>query len=484
MKTNSTLFDCISAARKDYDMISKIKVDNDYDFDYAPSMMQKFMYDGLKKNRIFCNWSGTGAGKTLSALFAGRKLDCRVMVIICPNDVKDSWESSIAATYPTNSNVVNVTGIKDIKKFDRKVFNYIILNYDKFSVESGKEMVEKMLKMNKIDFLCFDELHFVKVRNANDASKRHDLIKSLRMEAEKDNENIYITGMTATPVINSLSEARSLVELITGKKYPEIGNTKTHNNLYQAYKALNNIGFRYVKNYGIDMKEEVINIDGQDAKMSLIDCLQCSDKILRVEKILATIKMNDPSVLKEIKRGTIIFSYYRDGNHSDAILNIIVRKLMETGISYAIYTGGDNDRDESKKLFMQGKVDVLIATKPISTGVDGLQKVSNRMIMIGYPWTGAEYDQLTGRINRQGSNFKEVTIIHPQVNIMKVNGEVWSYDHHRREVIRTKKELADVVLDGKFDTIYNIHRGKMVSDMLEDLKKGTATDYTPERESL
>lgn len=484
MKSNGTFFDCISAARKDYDMIANIRVDKDYDFDYAPSMMQKFMYDGLKKNRIFCNWSGTGAGKTISALFAGRKLDCRVMVIVCPNDVKDSWEGSIKATYPTNSNIVNVSGVKDIKAFNRNVFNYIIFNYDKFSVESGNEMVAMLLELNRIDFLCFDELHFVKVRNANDASKRHDCIKNLRMEAEKANKDIYISGMTATPVINSLSEARSLVELITGKKYPEIGNTKTHNNLYQAYKALNNIGFRYVKNYGIDVNENVINIDGQNAKMSLIDCLQCSDKILRVEKILATIKMNDPKVLKEIKKGTIIFSYYRDGHHSDAILNIIVRRLREMGISYAIYTGGDDGRDESKKLFMQGKVDVLIATKPISTGVDGLQKVSNRMIMIGYPWTGAEYDQLVGRINRQGSNFNEVTIIHPQVNIVKSNGEVWSYDHHRREVIRTKKELADVVLDGRFDTIYDIKRGKMVSDMLNDLKNGTATDYTPERETL
>jgi hypothetical protein len=65
--------------------------------------------------------------------------------------------------------------------------------------------------------------------------------------------------------------------------------------------------------------------------------------------------------------------------------------------------------------FCQGKVDVLIGTRPLGTGVDGLQKVCNRLVMLVLPWTGAEYEQTVGRIRRQGSTFTHVEIILPQV---------------------------------------------------------------------
>ena len=59
----------------------------------------------------------------------------------------------------------------------------------------------------------------------------------------------------------------------------------------------------------------------------------------------------------------------------------------------------------------QGKVDVLISSVPVGTGVDGLQYVCNRMIVISLPWTSAEYEQLIGRLYRQGSAFDKVEVI-------------------------------------------------------------------------
>ena len=179
----------------------------DYQFPYEPTLMQKHAVLKLIEKRVYANFCGMGAGKTNAALIASRLTNSRVTVIICPNNVKDTWEESIKVAYPNNTNVIDYTSIKDIIKFDRNVFNYIIFNYDKFSLNNknqGKNLIDKLLSLNIIDFLCFDEIHFVKSNSAIESNRR-ECIKFLRLEAEKQNPNIYIYGMTGTPLINFIS---------------------------------------------------------------------------------------------------------------------------------------------------------------------------------------------------------------------------------------------------------------------------------------
>ena len=56
---------------------------------------------------------------------------------------------------------------------------------------------------------------------------------------------------------------------------------------------------------------------------------------------------------------------------------------------------------------------MLIGTSAIGTGVDGLQQVCNRLIVNVLPWTRAEFDQLRGRIFRQGQKQDKVTVVLP-----------------------------------------------------------------------
>jgi len=42
--------------------------------------MQKYAAYRIKKDPYFCNLSGTGAGKTLSAVLAGRVIDSRLTI--------------------------------------------------------------------------------------------------------------------------------------------------------------------------------------------------------------------------------------------------------------------------------------------------------------------------------------------------------------------------------------------------------------------
>jgi hypothetical protein len=98
-------------------------------------------------------------------------------------------------------------------------------------------------------------------------------------------------------------------------------------------------------------------------------------------------------------------------------------------------------------LFKKGKVDILIGSVPVGTGVDGLQYVCNRMVVVSLPWTSADYEQLIGRLYRQGSAFDKVEVIIPQV-VLAHNGEIWSWDKLRLHRIQYKKTLADAALDG------------------------------------
>ena len=450
----------------------------DYQFKYEPSLMQRLAVFQLQKNRVFANWCGTGAGKTNSALIASRETNSKVTIIICPNSVKQSWIDAIKVIYPNNTNIVNYNSIKDIIEYDRNKFNYIIINYDKFSLNNknqGKPMIDKLLSLNKIDFICIDEIQFVKANSVIESNRR-ECIKYFRLEAEKQNPNVYVYGMTATPVINSISEAKSLIELITAKEHPEIGDITSINNCYQANKWLSIIGFRFIPNYGINVDEKYIRINANEIAE---DIVKVDKNFIKIESIILDKKLSNEYVLNELTPGTIVYCQYKK-----EIINKVIKKLDELNISYVKYTGDEDieTREINKKKFIKKEIDILLATSPISTGVNGLQEVSNKIVVISYPWSGAEWDQLIGRINRQGSCFDKVTIIHPQVYINTNNGE-WNYDERRWNIIKNKKTLSDVVVDGKLDSIYKLNKSKFINKLINDLKEGIK-DYHPERNNI
>jgi SAM-dependent methyltransferase len=90
---------------------------------------------------------------------------------------------------------------------------------------------------------------------------------------------------------------------------------------------------------------------------------------------------------------------------------------------------------------------VLVASSRIGTGVDGLQHVCKKLIINCLPWTNAEYEQLVGRIYRQGSRFDKVDVIIP-VTFAYVNGERWSYCESKLHRLQYKKSIADAAVDG------------------------------------
>ena len=459
----------------EYKSVQNEKVGPDYKFEYPPSLMQKLMSYRIATNPYYGNWCGTGAGKTNAFLIASRRIDARVTVCVCPNAVVETIRKSILRVYP-ESTIIIPKSLDDIVSYDRSKYNYVILNYEKFCQSYSPSLVDKLVSLNQIDFLCFDEVH----RAKNDMSSINQNLTNLRVLGGEKNPGMRVLGMTATPLINNLSEVRNLLELITGTSFEDIipTNLVTINNIHNAYKYLMLYGFRYVPDYKINCIEEKVDIDGTKELAEKLVGFENSE-VGDIEGHMIQVKYE--GIRSHIKK-------YRTIIYTQFIKNILPRikeELRKDGITFREYTGEIDsvERDSIVSDFAQHKFDVILASSPITTGVDGLQKICDTIIILSLPWTNAEYVQLVGRINRQGSEFGSVKIVVPQVKIKMNNGKEWSWDDKRFRIIKTKRTLSDAVVDGRFASIFSLNRSKLLRDAVESLREGIQ-DFTITRKKL
>jgi len=91
------------------------------------------------------------------------------------------------------------------------------------------------------------------------------------------------------------------------------------------------------------------------------------------------------------------------------------------------------------------------------------------------PWTSAEYEQVVGRLRRQGQT-KQVEVIIPQV-VLENEGETWSWDELRFGCIEYKRTLSDCVLDGKIPDTININKQEFLKQSREKLEQWIELSY-------
>lgn len=407
-----------------------------------PNLMQKFVAYMLMSKKRFGNWSGTGAGKTLGAILASRTINANLTVIIALNNtlarydstgkLTGGWAHEIKTAFP-NSNVI----IKD-KNFSLSTTqpNYLLLNYESFQTLPAIRLV-KSLMTNRIDMIVLDEVHRTKKRDKTQESKRRILINTLIKEATNNNPDCHLLAMSATPVINELSEAVSLLEMITNEQYDDLKTKPTIHNALNIHKHLVLNGIRYKPSYEtmhVTQTTPPINVDSLQLAKNL---KELGKQILPVEKLLLEYKLEE--ITKHCKPGTIVYSHF-----VDEIFDILKDHLTNNGFTVGTFNGKDKT---GLDLFLNKQVDVLLGSSAIATGVDGLQNVCDKMIIVTLPWTNADFEQLVGRIYRQGSNFKTIEIVIPQL-ILNTNDISWSWDEQRLGRINYKKTLADSAVDG------------------------------------
>lgn len=494
---------------EEYKKAKEYKPSDEYSNRWDPDLMQRLCIIRLREKKYYANWSKTGTGKTLQSLLSSLDIDAKITVYVLPNStIADKAgtgiESNIGAIreFIPKSNVIIYKGKSSLAGIDETKRNYILVNYEKLSRHRFLKGLENLAESGKIDFICIDEVQMAKSRGDKIASNRSKALLAFRRLAQDHNPNLYVLGLTATPVINNLYEVKTLCEIITGK---QLGDDKlfTENSIsfasaQTAHKYLVNYGFRYNHDYSSEIteNEQIIPINGGSEIYNEIN--KINDKFKNLGKSrrgMAGIKELEESLIIPklesckhlIKPGVVLYIQYV--GHTIEIIN---KWLQKNGIGYVLYTGTGAEltedeetgemikiRDEELKKFIgdskkgiQGShiAKILIASSVLRTGVDGLQKVSNTIIMLNLPWTYADYEQLKGRLIRKNSVFNKVNIYIPMISLKLKSGE-WSWDRAKWEILQYKKDLSDLIIYGDYvnSNILKIAQNETESSLIEKI---------------
>lgn len=433
-----------------------------------PNMMQKLCVNRLKKNHYYGNWSGMGSGKTLSSIISSREINSHLTIVVVVNSNANQWAEDILNAYPettgTRVYVVKDKNYDDID-LDMTKFNYVIIPYSRFS-QFNEEHRLKSIADKKVDFIVIDEVHKAKKRGEDsDESKRREHLMKLIGWSKEINPDMYEMVMSGTPIINELSEAKSLLTLLTGNKFDDVKTNRTLSNALKLHQLLLIHGLRFVPKY--DQELNVLTSDNTPSLKINGDKYLC---VLKNSKSIDTEKMFVDDKLEAIKpylgSGVLIYTHY-----TTEFIPKIRSFVEDNGFTTALYSDNRDNRDYELGRFRRGEADVMIASDPINTGVDRLQEVCSTMIIITLPWTNADFEQLKGRIYRQGmSDDAKVTIVIPQVVVKDVDGNDWSWDKQRYDLIKSKKSLADCVIDGVIPSTTFPTRETLYRKSVESLK--------------
>ena len=426
---------------KDYNNTKKIKIPKGYDFKHpktgeliSPFLMQSYCTYKIKNDFNFGNFSGTGAGKTLSAILASRVINSKLTLIVCPNDVVEHWTKNILEIFP-NSKIITGNDVFDAK-YDEESFQYLVLNYDKLNQANSPNLVLKLIKQ-QIDYVVLDEIHFTKIRGKQVGVRRENL-DGLMSYARKKNPNIRVLGMSATPVINNLTEGKSLIELITGKSYDDVSTKPRVPNAVTLFEKFTTLSVRHRPDYPMPKKD---NVEVYADRPSSENILVLNKNPLAMEQLLTEARI--PEIISRIKGQTIIYTEYVGVaiKSKKSVVDMLSDAVGDAGFSFGLYTGEDHS---GLSKFKEKKFQVLIASRPISTGVDGLQHVCSNLIFNTLPWTYALYQQIIGRIVRTGMNEKKTVHIHHI--LATIAG--YPYDQIKMDRLQFKRTLADCAVDG------------------------------------
>jgi Hypothetical methyltransferase/Probable Zinc-ribbon domain/Type III restriction enzyme, res subunit len=396
-----------------------------------PNLMQKLAAVHLRSQQRMLNLSLTGTGKTIGGILSSRIIDAHLTIIICPLDTVPNWNGEIKHVFPDSR--VTIKNFNPHWEDIEEGHHYILLNHEMFQQPSSAAHIRQLLERYQIDLIIVDEIHRCKQRS-EDPSKRRQMVLALITNAAEQNPDLHVLGMSATPVINNLKEGKSLVELVTGVERSDLGEKATINNCMRLHQAFVTLGIR-------SKVKPKIKIDRVNVP---VDCTHLVDRIreegtsiLKMEQILTSARI--PAILKELRPKTIVYTHYVEG-----IVDLLKESIEAAGWTVGFHMGGDKSgRDH----FINGSVDILIASSAMATGVDGFQRVCDRLILNIPPWTSAELEQLEGRLNRQGQVHDTLTILMP-VTYGLDDGEHWSWDEGRFARLQNKQTVADAAVDG------------------------------------
>lgn len=467
-------------------------------------MMQRLIAWHLTEGgrQRFGNWSAPGAGKTLAALLTARLAQSRLTVVICPNNVIPTWQAQIDRTYNHGKRINVVAEIQTWQPHDDA--DFLILNYDRLQGVDAEAQALKFCEDygNRIGLVVVDECHRVK----NDGkigqqgsggkagpSSRRRVLDAIAKALPKSKLLIQ----TGTPVLTGCAEGVSLIDLIDKTAQNEFTRKNSFNECMRLHQAMTRYGVRFKPRVGVELLSPTVRrADGgkycqsKDGKRGLelvtpradlAPIIEITDATaierlsrlkqgrtwswLDIDEILTPFKLD--AIVKAIRPGTVVYTEHVGGDRADPVVTTIARAVKKAGFSVAVFDGRADSvkghdtiaavngtcsckRCRGLAAFKRGEVAVLVASRTIGEGVDGLQQVGNRVIVNSPPWHDGAWEQLVGRWFRSGQT-RNVEVVVPITWMASPSGRV-SLDMLRLSRINDRGNIADAVVDGALPT--------------------------------
>lgn len=353
----------------------------------------------LLKNQRYCLFFEVGTGKTFTALSALCELPKCKVLIVAPKRVLDNvWKKD------TNY---------DLSKYDVTYLNYEKIARDKNFIR------------NQYDVIILDEVHKLKGKTTKTSRK----FRAVTANAT------YVWGLTGTPVANNYADVYNIFKNMNIVEF-----TMTYDEFVWRYyytKQLEKGGFRFdillnVKPFMVDelmskvakhsmVKEAKDCIDLPEKRTDLvyIDGMvsekyrELKDGILRTDKYEKTmIPLETLNKLHQASNG-FFYDDYKDvhkicENKKLKELDEILSDLLEETPKAIVVYQYQQDLDELKTLKYNWTTDptefpekqLLFLQYGQSEGLN--LQYCNQMIFYSYDYSFLNYEQMTGRIYRNG----------------------------------------------------------------------------------
>ncbi len=470
---------------------------NNYSFGQKPMLIQLYVAYKMKQTNGFFTMSSTGTGKTGQEIISAVANDSKCCLMIVPNPIVEQVGRNIRKFYKE----CYVSTIKEQRKISknqipneffkkRKLTSFYVVNYDLFrSKTAGEKFIQRIKdltygsKSQTIDFVVLDESHFVKISSdPDDIDKEQRKISNRRKNIEmvvnylrNRNRKLKTLMATATPTVNNILEAKSQLEMVTGTKF----SFSTHayiKNAISCYVEFIPYSLSYVKHYhtierGAD-KPIVVDAylpehltEEQKIEIPYLELEQIATKY-RVPKIV--------ELIRQTNGGVVVYTDYRTG-----IEDQLSKAIHNAGFKVGFFTGSDKSGLEP---FKKKELDVLIATRPFAVGIDEVQYNCNTLIFNGLVWTWAMFEQIRGRLIREGQDSKYVDV---HLVFAKIDG--FEYDEKiKYNRILAKKALGDCIRDGTLPEELGLSsvekdRKNALKQMIENGKSGFPNREETER---
>ena len=420
-----------------------------------PTLSQRRFVNKVLDEQTYCNWGGTGFGKTLSATLSVQAAQANETLVVCPLPVMDHWRAEFENGFGTNVDVRMGLPTGTEPAPTPGVNRVWVVNYDQF--RENERMTTRVRGLaSRVDAIVFDEIHMAKQTDETARSQRRGVLEQFRDTAGRNNPNLTVIGLSATPVVNNLVEAKSVLRIVEGPDSKPFATQPTLKNAATAHQRITQAGMRQLPTYPTTLTRTDETVD---VSTNLGDVISRVNRLRTrpdgsmarmhpaiMERALLPEKL--PAITAKVKAATgptVVYTEYTKG-----MVEPIQKTLEAEGFRVGTYTGDEPDAVRTRNLekFKRGELDVLIGSKPIATGVDGLQHVTSNLVVASMAWTSAQDDQLVGRFQRRGQT-RNVTASYILTEA-NVNGVEWSWcKNNRQKRLLFKRTLAAAAVDGQ-----------------------------------